>query len=208
MVPLAAYARAVATGALDPQERIAVTDWERWYLPGTDGGAHDTARTRLPGDTVTLDQMVSAMIRESDNAAPDYPRDRLGDQALIEAAAAGSWTGYSPSTKLGDAIRLLDPAVTDPWAAARRHAADPGYRTEIQSKTLPALGYSAGVGRQHADGFGAPAHRPAPRDRHGQFRRGRGYRSRPAGMAGSAGGVRGDGVLTEPDTLHRLRCAV
>ncbi|NNH70010.1 serine hydrolase [Nocardia uniformis] len=137
VVPLAAYARAVAAGTLDPRQRIPVTEWERWYFPGTDGGAHEQARTRLPGDTVTLDQMVSAMIRESDNAVPDYLRDRLGDQALIDAAAAGGWHDYLPSSKLGDVIRLLDPEVVDVWAAARRYVSDPTYRDATQSKPLP-----------------------------------------------------------------------
>ncbi len=116
MVPLAAYARAVATGALDPQERIAVTDWERWYLPGTDGGAHDAARTRLPGDTVTLDQMVSAMIRESDNAAPDYLRDRLGDQALIEARrpAVGPATRRPRSSAMRSACSIRPSPIRGP----------------------------------------------------------------------------------------------
>lgn len=132
IVPLAAYARAVAVGALDPQERVPVTEWERWYLPRTDGGAHERARTRLPGDTLTLDQMVSAMIRESDNAVPDYLRDRLGDQALIDAAAAGGWRDYVPSTKLGETIRLLTPGGDD-WAMARRYASDAEYRAAVQA---------------------------------------------------------------------------
>ncbi|MBF6328560.1 serine hydrolase [Nocardia transvalensis] len=137
VVPLAAYARAVAAGTLDPQERIPVTEWERWYFPGTDGAAHEHARTRLPGDTVTLDQMVSAMIRESDNAVPDYLRDRLGDRALIDAADAGGWHDYLPSSKLGDVIRLLEPGVGDAWTAARRYANDQAYRAAMQSKPLP-----------------------------------------------------------------------
>lgn len=137
IVPLAAYARAVAEGTLDPQERVSVTDWERWYLPGTDGGAHEQARARIPGDAVSLDQMVSAMIRESDNAVPDYLRDRLGDRALIDAAAAGGWHDYVPTTKLGDAIRLLDPEAGDAWASARRYVADPAYRSAVQSAPMP-----------------------------------------------------------------------
>ncbi|MFE3441638.1 serine hydrolase [Nocardia sp. NPDC059180] len=139
VVPLAAYARAVAAGTLDPHEPVPVSDWERWYMPGTDGGAHPAARARLTGETVTLDQLVSAMIRESDNAAPDYLRDRLGDQALIDAAAAGGWHDYTPSTKLGEMIRLLDPGSDDEWALAQRYASDADYRATIQSKTMPPL---------------------------------------------------------------------
>lgn len=137
VVPLAAYARAVAAGKLDPGERVPVTEWERWYFPGTDGGAHERARTRIPGETVTLDRMVSAMIRESDNAVPDYLRNRLGDRALIDAAAAGGWHDYAPSTKLGEVIRLFEPGVGDVWSAARHYAADPAYREVLQSKPMP-----------------------------------------------------------------------
>ena len=137
VVPLAAYARAVAARELDPRERITVAEWERWYLPGTDGGAHEQARTRLTGDTVTLDELVSAMIRESDNGVADYLRDRLGDRALIDAAEAGGWRDYRPSSKIGDAIRLLDPTVTDSWAAAQRYVADPAYRATMESTPAP-----------------------------------------------------------------------
>ncbi|NKY58229.1 serine hydrolase [Nocardia flavorosea] len=136
VVPLAAYARAVADGELDPQEQVPVAEWERWYLPGTDGGAHERARARLGGETVTLDQLVSAMIRESDNAVPDYLRERLGDQALIDAAAAGGWEGYRPSSKLGEIIRLLGPGG-DEWQTARRYAGDSAYRADIRSRPLP-----------------------------------------------------------------------
>ncbi|OCF85956.1 serine hydrolase [Nocardia brasiliensis] len=137
VVPLAAYARAVAAGTVDPQEQIPVAEWERWYLPKADGGAHEQARKRLPGDTVTLDQLVSAMIQESDNAAPDYLRDRLGDKALIEAAAAGGWHDYMLFSPLGSMLRLAEPDIADEWAAARRYAADPAYRAAILSKSPP-----------------------------------------------------------------------
>ncbi|WP_459547442.1 serine hydrolase [Nocardia sp. X0981] len=137
IVPLAAYARAVAAGTLDPQEHVPVAEWERWYFPGTDGGAHERARARIPGETVTLDRMVSAMIRESDNAVPDYLRNRLGDRALVDAAEAGGWHDYVPSTKLGDVIRLFEPGIVDTWSAARRYAADPAYREALRSKTPP-----------------------------------------------------------------------
>jgi len=144
VVHLAAYARAVADGDLDPAEPVPLADWERWYLPGTDGDAHPRALERLgvsdpasparPGVTVRLDDMVSAMIRESDNAVPDYLRDRLGDEALRQAAARGGWDGFEPPTMLGTTIAMFDPALDDRdavWEAARRYATDPAYREQI-----------------------------------------------------------------------------
>ena len=37
---LAAYAERVINGELNPDEPVPVVAWERFYLPGSDGGAH------------------------------------------------------------------------------------------------------------------------------------------------------------------------
>lgn len=137
VVHLAAYARAVANGDLDPNESVPVSEWERWYLPGTDGDAHPRALQRLgisgPDASATLEQMVSAMIQESDNAVPDYLRARLGDDALLAAAERGGWADFEVPTMLGSTIALLDPAVSGDalWPAAQRYASDPVYRDEV-----------------------------------------------------------------------------
>jgi beta-lactamase class A len=103
VVHLAAYSAAVADGRLDPAEQIRVGDWERFYVP-TDGYAHANALKHLgiptdptglyaadPEHRVALDDMASVMIMFSDSAAPDFLRNRLGDAALRNAAAAGGW---------------------------------------------------------------------------------------------------------------------
>jgi beta-lactamase class A len=48
LLVLAAYAREVAAGRLDPAERIAQAELDRWYLEGTDGGAHERALAAMP----------------------------------------------------------------------------------------------------------------------------------------------------------------
>lgn len=138
VVHLGAYASAVDAGTLDPDEQVPVADWSAWYLPGTDGGAHEAALTRLgagPDDTVALDDIVSAMIQESDNAGADYLRHRLGDDALVEAAAAGGWDDFEPPSLIGSAILVLAPDVVDdddPWAVAQQYAsADEAARAEV-----------------------------------------------------------------------------
>ncbi|PZG36048.1 hypothetical protein C1I98_27260 [Spongiactinospora gelatinilytica] len=84
---LAAYADAVRKGKIKPGERVPVVRWNAYHLPGTDGGAHEEALKRLkPGANATLDQIVSAMIEESDNAAADLLRDRLGPAAVSKFA--------------------------------------------------------------------------------------------------------------------------
>lgn len=146
---LAAYARAVARDEIDPKERVTVGEWERWWVPGTDGGNHLKALDRLgisyteagatdPTQKVRLDAMVSAMIQESDNAVPDYLRDRLGDKALVRAGKRGGWGLKQLPTLAGQTISLLVPSVrkVDRWDAAQRYASDPTYRAEVLTKTV------------------------------------------------------------------------
>ena len=107
VVPLLAYTTAVAGGTLDPAEPIRVGDWDAFHPFDGDGplgaGAHHRALTSLgiacdeygvahdPGRLVPLDAIATAMITESDNAAPDHLRARLGDEAMRAAAADGGW---------------------------------------------------------------------------------------------------------------------
>ncbi|MEO3892262.1 serine hydrolase [Nonomuraea sp. B5E05] len=87
IIHLAAFTAAVHKGKIEPDERVSVALWNSYHLPGTDGGAHEAALQRLkPGTSVTLDQLVSAMIEESDNAAADLLRERLGPGALRKIA--------------------------------------------------------------------------------------------------------------------------
>jgi len=101
VVVLAAYAREATAGRLDGQQRISVGDWEHYYLPATDGGAHFLALAYFripmddqgfaidPGATVSLDDLAFVMIQASDNSAADFLMALLGNgplQAVIDAA--------------------------------------------------------------------------------------------------------------------------
>lgn len=87
---LAAYAEMVVNGELDPHEAVPVTAWERFYLPGSDGGAH-AAGLRSMGlaadelgfavdqtAVVTLDDLATIMMHFSGNAATDYLLEQVG----------------------------------------------------------------------------------------------------------------------------------
>lgn len=81
---LYAYARQVAEGRLDSAERVAVEDVFA-YAIGRDGGAAGQAyedwKRRGSIDAagrVSLDEIVRALIRHSDNASTDYVMARLG----------------------------------------------------------------------------------------------------------------------------------
>lgn len=143
VVHLTAYARAVMDGRIRPDERVPRADWERWYVPGTDGGAHPDALARLGQLPVySADQVVSAMIRESDNAAADWLRARLGDDALREAAASGGWEDVDLPWYAGASARfVLSDRVPEGASRAelsgvdarlgRRVADDPAFRTDV-----------------------------------------------------------------------------
>lgn len=150
VVHLAAYAQAVANGTIDPNEQVAISDWERWNVPGTDADAHPKALTRLgianagtnatdPNATVRIDDMVSALIQESDNSVPDYLRYRLGDQALVDAAAAGGWENFELPSMVADMLTLFDPALADAdrWETAQNWAFDPQFRAQVEAAMQP-----------------------------------------------------------------------
>lgn len=161
VVHLAAYGRAVAEGSVRADDQIRLGDWERWYLPGSDGGAHPKALDRLgvandgvraldPQRSVPLDALVTSMIQESDNAAADLLRDRLGDQALSRAAADGGWAGVDLPSFLGETLVLVAPELgpgsvpraqraAAELALAQRFATDPALRTELSARPLPPI---------------------------------------------------------------------
>lgn len=146
---LAAYAEAVALGRLRPDRRVPVRDWERFYYPA-DGGAHAAALKRLgvstvgtravavaadPHASVRLDDLVSAMIRESDNAAADYLRALLGPAAIARATARVGARRTRVTSLLGSLIQATQPAYVGHNAErlATRYVSDPAFAQRIRS---------------------------------------------------------------------------
>lgn len=146
LIHLAAYANAVADGRLDPEARVSVDEWQRWYL-ALDGGAHARALAYLeipavdgaPIDgtrTVTYRQLVDVMIRFSDSAAPDLIRNTLGDNSLRAGMDRFGFSNGVPSL-LGAYLATLDPTLRttdDAFRAARRYHDDPGYALAIRAR--------------------------------------------------------------------------
>ncbi|MGJ0118348.1 serine hydrolase [Williamsia sp. MIQD14] len=155
IITLAAYGRAVATGAVDPKRTVSVNEWERWYLP-IDGGAHVSALKYLglpalqnfPGarpetQRVSLAQLADVMVRFSDSAASDALRAALGDARLAAVMARYGMTGPPPQYA-GLYLSLLDPTSRGQFrvqAAGRRYHDDAAYRTAMF--TLATRGVSA-----------------------------------------------------------------
>lgn len=154
IVVLSAYARAVAAGKLNPQVLVKLSEWEEFYLPGTDGGAHakSLAALNLPADSqgraqdgsraVPLDTVVRFMIETSDNAAADLVLTRLGRDAVAEIRRDLKLSGqeeFGPFSGLFSAWQ--DPAARadySRWPMLRR-VSDAWSRTAQLSRTPPCV---------------------------------------------------------------------
>jgi hypothetical protein len=146
IITLAAYAREVAAGRLDPSERVAVADWEQFYQPGFDGFAHPSALAAYFGfaidelgfaadreATVAIDDLVAVMLQFSDNAAADYLLNRFGAGAMRRVIRDGHLTGQElPQPIVGVFLSwanhdMGDPSWKDVWRlvtmAPRQYAA-------------------------------------------------------------------------------------
>ncbi len=105
VIQLATYAKAISKSEISPARLVKVSEWENYYLPGTDGGAHDASLESFsiprdefgfatnPDAMVTVEQLVRAMIRYSDNAARDWFVANLKPQTVREVLCEGNLTG-------------------------------------------------------------------------------------------------------------------
>ncbi|HKA02108.1 MAG TPA: serine hydrolase, partial [Candidatus Solibacter sp.] len=136
LIPLIAYGEAVAGGRVSPKQTVSRDQWAKFWT-GQDGGALNAAWNRFGQPlTVTLDQMVNAMLRESDNATPDFLLDLLGPTAMQDAinrhvpgyvdtpqSIAGlftSWMG-DPASPFSGSVNTLDYSGIESY----------GYRKEV-----------------------------------------------------------------------------
>lgn len=119
-VVLAAYADMVVNGELDPNDSVSTAEWERYYLPASDGGAHALGlrSVGLQADelgfatdqtaTVTLDDLATMMMHFSGNAATDYLIKRVG-LARVTAVAQDHLPSHTPiSYTLGYALAVFN----------------------------------------------------------------------------------------------------
>ena len=115
VIHLAAYAKAVSTGEIQPNQIVTCREWENYFLPSTDGQAHAVALEALgipidefgfainPETPVTVDQMVLSMIRYSDNAAHDWLFANLSRETFKAVIREGNLSGEDfPSYFLGN----------------------------------------------------------------------------------------------------------
>ncbi|MGD6844375.1 serine hydrolase [Bacillus infantis] len=72
------YAKQAAAGKIDPEQQVSLKELETYYVPKTDGGAHEAWLSELKGNSATLQQVAKGMIAYSSNANTDYLIGLLG----------------------------------------------------------------------------------------------------------------------------------
>ncbi|MFD2285532.1 D-alanyl-D-alanine carboxypeptidase [Pedobacter petrophilus] len=90
IMPLASAAKTIiavefsnqaAAKKLNPDQNIAISELNKYYIPFTDGGAHTEwlkSLKKKKGDSVSLLQIAKGMIQFSSNANTEYLEDLLG----------------------------------------------------------------------------------------------------------------------------------
>ena len=145
---LAGYAEGVDEGRWSPDERIPLADVEAFFLPGTDGGAHDRAvevyRERGWLDAsgaVSLRDVVWAMMTVSDNAATDYLLQRLGRERAEALPGRLGLGGSDAPLPIGGVFLSWADAADEPladaaWGVADRLQGDAEFRTARQENPM------------------------------------------------------------------------
>ncbi len=102
IVHLVAWAQGVEAGEFDPNTIVSRDELNRWYLRGSDLGAHRDALEEFEGRDLTQDDVAWMMIRHSSNAAADYFHDLLGQERVERTAAELGFTNHTaPCTWMG-----------------------------------------------------------------------------------------------------------
>ena len=142
--PLASVRKVLVAGALtesaaDLSTRIPRSAVERFYVPGSDGGAHQEADLDEP---LTLQKVARAALEFSDNAAADALLHRLGTDAVDAYAKRAGMRAQDPIySGFGElAAWTREPRWTELSPAQRaRRAGELAGSVSAEQVTMPAI---------------------------------------------------------------------
>jgi len=143
------YERQVAEGMIDPKETVTLEEIEEFALPEISQNNHQKLVEEFEDRSATLDDIVKAMLENSDLVAADYLWFKLGEQnirALIDTLDmpetslplpfSGMYTRINPSlndTSTLDTIgysKFAEQAIE----AARKLKDDPDFNREVKAQ--------------------------------------------------------------------------
>lgn len=144
IIILAAYAAAITEGDLQPNEPIPIAEVEKYYLPMTDGGAHQMGLKSMglaaddkgfaldQSARITLDDIARIMMHYSGNAETDYLLVRLGPERLAEVMQKAGLEHHTPiSCTLGVVLAMFNHETPTFTVEQLRQAGEESYRERL-----------------------------------------------------------------------------
>ncbi|WP_404454544.1 class A beta-lactamase-related serine hydrolase [Virgibacillus necropolis] len=125
------YSQQAAQGEIDPDQQIKTDELARYYLPRTDGGAHEAwlkmmqEQELLQNGSVSLREVAKGMISHSSNANTEYLMMRLGLDRI---------NANRERLKLQDHERVFPfvSSVFIPYEVAQKHGINIYKKTEMK----------------------------------------------------------------------------
>ncbi len=108
------YAHQIAEGKLDKEEKILLSELDKFYIEGTDGGAQPAWLESMEGlgliqnNAVPLHQVAKGMITYSSNANTEYLMDLLGLENINERVKALGLKDHEPVYPFSSALLIAD----------------------------------------------------------------------------------------------------
>ncbi|WP_338754679.1 serine hydrolase [Bacillus sp. FJAT-52991] len=100
MIVAIAYAKQAADGRIDPQQNVTFKELNTYYVPKTDGGAHeawlDSVKKDKEINSVPLSEVAKGMIAYSSNANTDYLIQVLGLENINRVLKELNVTDHEP----------------------------------------------------------------------------------------------------------------
>lgn len=94
------YAQQAADGRIDPKKEVSLQELDVYYVPKTDGGAHEAWLSQLKKDNiinhVPLSEVAKGMITFSSNANTDYLIQVLGLENINRVAESIGISNHDP----------------------------------------------------------------------------------------------------------------
>ena len=121
------YAKQCGEGKLDSSRNVSLEELDRYYIPDTDGGAHEgwieysKQNGLLLGNSTTLENVVKGMMAFSSNANTDYLIDLLGMEAINELLDELNMEKHEALYPVTGAmliptyLKMKDPSYTDDY---------------------------------------------------------------------------------------------
>ncbi|MDR9418820.1 serine hydrolase [Gracilimonas sp.] len=143
------YERQVAEGMLDPSETVTIDQIQKFALPEISENNHQKFVDEFEGQSATLDDIVEAMLQNSDLVAADYLWFKVGEenirtlvdtlnlsQTTLPLPFSGMYMRINPS--LNDTAELknmeFDRFAAESISAAERLKDDPHFNNQVKAQ--------------------------------------------------------------------------